>query len=131
MKIRIVNSRATRLDVHTIETEETKREPFEFSFSPKIDATEEKTYFIVFNLSIVHRDQFRFSVTYESKFSTDDEITEDFTKSKFISINSPAIAYPFLRAYVANIMLISGFDPMMLPTINFTDEKFYKPEASV
>ena len=59
-------------------------------------------------------------------FITDEEITEDFKISHFPKINAPAIAYPYLRAFVSNLTLQSGVDPAMLPTINFI--KFENPE---
>lgn len=37
----------------------------------------------------------------------------------FAKINAPAIAYPFLRAYIANFFISSGYNALMLPTINF------------
>ena len=52
-------------------------------------------------------------------FRLDEEITEEFKLSDFPKINAPAIAFPYLRALVSNITLQSGFDPVMLPSINF------------
>ena len=37
----------------------------------------------------------------------------------FTKINAPAIAYPYLRAYISNLTLQSNGDPVILPTINF------------
>jgi len=59
-------------------------------------------------------------------FETDEEITEEFKNSHFPKINAPAIAYPYLRAYVSNLTLQSGVTPVMLPTINFV--KFENPD---
>ena len=59
-------------------------------------------------------------------FITDEQITEEFKHSHFPKINAPAIAYPYLRAYVSNLTLQSGVTPVMLPTINFV--KFENPD---
>ena len=52
-------------------------------------------------------------------FSVDGEITEGFKLSDFPKINAPAIAFPYLRAYISNLTLQSGLEPVMLPSINF------------
>lgn len=49
----------------------------------------------------------------------DEQITEKFKLSSFPKINAPAIAFPFLRAYISNFTLQSGFEPVILPSINF------------
>lgn len=79
---------------------------------------------IVFNLSVKDRN-FDLDIEAMFNFTTDEEITEEFKNSHFPRINAPAIAYPYLRAYVSNLTLQSGVNPAMLPTINFV--KFENP----
>lgn len=80
---------------------------------------------IVFNLKI-NDSEYDLNIEAMFNFKTDEEITEDFKNSHFPKINAPAIAYPYLRAYVSNLTLQSGVTPVMLPTINFI--KFENPE---
>jgi len=68
-------------------------------------------------------DEFNLSIEYATKFLADDDIDEEFKESHFVKVNAPAIAYPFLRAYIGNFTLNSGFSPIILPTINFTKFK--------
>ncbi|WP_447877590.1 protein-export chaperone SecB [Serratia fonticola] len=98
-------------------------ETLSFGFKPEFLENEFRSYDIVFNMEFKHREGAAFHVLYRSKFTTDTDITPSFKTSPFIFVNSPAIAYPFLRAYIANIMLLSGYDPIMLPTVNF--QKLY------
>lgn len=56
---------------------------------------------------------------YYADFETDIEVDEDFKSSGFALVNSPAIAYPYLRAYLTNLMTLSGFETVILPTVNF------------
>lgn len=37
---------------------------------------------------------------------------------KFISINAPAIMFPYIRAYVSTLTSLSGIPTIMMPTIN-------------
>ena len=52
-----------------------------------------------------------------------EDIDEKFKESNFPIINAPAIAYPFLRAFVSNFFVSSGYYPILLPTYNFTKFK--------
>ena len=83
------------------------------------------TFKIIFNLIINDR-EFDLNIEAMFNFETDEEITEEFKNSHFPKINAPAIAYPYLRAYVSNWTLQSGVTPVMLPTINFV--KFENPD---
>jgi len=56
---------------------------------------------------------------YIAWFKTSSNIEEDFKTSSFTKVNAPAIAYPYLRAFITTITLNSGFKPFTLPTINF------------
>ncbi|EOL8936926.1 TPA: preprotein translocase subunit SecB [Klebsiella pneumoniae] len=99
------------------------KDELSFGFKPEFLEDELRSYSILFSIQFKHKEGATFDVVYRSRFSTDDDITSSFKKSPFIFVNSPAIAYPFLRAYIANIMLLSGYDPIMLPTVNF--QKLY------
>lgn len=52
-------------------------------------------------------------------FQVDQLVDDDFKQSDFIKINAPAIAFPYVRSYVSNLTLQSGFDPIILPSVNF------------
>ncbi|MCT7944064.1 protein-export chaperone SecB [Shewanella septentrionalis] len=121
MKIQIVESEVLSLNVSRIPLEQLieEKDKFKFSFTPEFEESKTKGYYITFSARIPHRNGVVYETEYRSEFKTNDEITEEFKNSKFMFINSPAIAYPFFRAFVANMMLVSGHEPMMLPTVNF------------
>ena len=52
-------------------------------------------------------------------FEIDNEIDDTFKESGFITINAPAIAFPYVRSYISNLTLQSGFSPIILPSVNF------------
>jgi preprotein translocase subunit SecB len=62
---------------------------------------------------------FIFSVNSVAIFQTDKVLDETFLSSQFCKINAPAIAFPFIRTYISNTTLNSGFDPIILPSFNF------------
>lgn len=40
-------------------------------------------------------------------------------KENYLSISSPSIIYPYVRAYISNITLQSGMNPITIPPMNF------------
>lgn len=80
---------------------------------------EDKTFGVGFKLTINDES---FDLTVEAIFHfevLDEKITEDFKLSSFPKVNAPAIAFPYLRAFVSNLTLQSGLKPVILPSINF------------
>jgi preprotein translocase subunit SecB len=74
----------------------------------------------VVNFEIFIRDKmFDLEINSMFVFSLDSKITEEFKNSNFPKINAPAIAFPFLRSHIANFTMQSGFEPVILPSINF------------
>ncbi len=90
-----------------------------FGFTPEFFDDNDKSYDIIFNITLKHREGIELNMGYRAHFVTDAIISDEFKESQFVFVNSPAIAYPFLRAYLSNMLLMSGYEPMMLPTINF------------
>lgn len=52
-------------------------------------------------------------------FNTDDEKA----LFGFISINGPAIIFPYIRSFISNFTSLSGFDTITLPTLNLSGFK--------
>ncbi|GGK59056.1 protein-export chaperone SecB [Rufibacter glacialis] len=52
-------------------------------------------------------------------FASTREVDEEFLESHFARVNAPAIAYPFLRAFISTLTLNSGLAPIILPAFNF------------
>ena len=92
------------------------------SFSLKTDqifiSDNEHSFKIIFTVSI---DDKKFNLDFEMHFNfkTGSRIDEKFKTSDFPKINAPAIAFPYVRAFISNFTLQSGYNPIMLPSINF------------
>lgn len=80
----------------------------------------ENTFFINFNITIDDK-EFKLVIDSIHQFDTEEPITEEFKKSDFPKVNAPAIAFPYLRAFISTITLQSGLKPVMLPSINFVE----------
>jgi preprotein translocase subunit SecB len=55
-------------------------------------------------------------------------------KDNYLNISSPSIIYPYVRAYISNITLQSGMNPITIPPMNFAavsqNEKKEVPKKS-
>lgn len=89
-------------------------------FIQKINTT---NFSVEFKLEIIDPDVFEMGLVYNSIFEADSSLPEgeDFENNKFFSQNAPAIAYPYLRAFVSTVMLNAGYPPLMLPSVNFVE----------
>ena len=95
---------------------------FDFSFMTAFADENPQSFFIIFDVAVVIPEGHLLATKYVAQFESDVAITEEQRNQlPVFKINAPAIAYPFLRSYVATILLNSGLSPIMLPTINFVD----------
>ena len=121
MKIQLKNWKIANLSMSLLD-ERTKRDNDSFDLESGnffSDDEENNTFGVAFKLNINDRS---FDLIIEAFFNfeiVDEKITEDFKLSSFPKINAPAIAFPYLRAFVSNLTLQSGFSPIILPSVNF------------
>jgi len=83
------------------------------------DSNEENSFFITFNIKLQIAQSNILAIEYHSFFEVDETITEEFKSSAFPEVNAPAIAYPYLRAFISTFLLNAGYEPIMLPSVNF------------
>lgn len=127
MNIQLVDTKVEAMSLHQGVTEEEK---LNFAVSTAFSDEKLDSFLIAFEVNVPVKDHGRiFSVKYLAQFSSDTEIKAEDRENPFFNINAPAIAYPFLRAYIANLMLSSGYEPLMLPTINFVKLNKEKKQA--
>ncbi|WP_165673602.1 protein-export chaperone SecB [Metapseudomonas otitidis] len=131
MKINMVSNRVLRLLIaepeilsEAVEDEVDDRvDRGHANFTTKVDF-EADFFYVVFDLTLRTKEDNRvINVVYRSEFKTDNPIDSEFRKTDFPYVNAPAIAYPYLRAFVSNLTLNSGYSPVMLPSVNFVAMK--------
>lgn len=66
------------------------------------------------------KEGFIVKIVYLSEFITDKPISSEFRDSHFPKVNAPAIAFPYFRAFISTFLLNAGYEPIILPSINFT-----------
>lgn len=123
MQIQLVDTRVAKLSIDRLSPDEISDgdlgELRSFSVKSGFPTESGRQYVICFEIELVTECSMLVSIEYEAFFETDDVIADDFKTSPFVAVNSPAIAYPYLRAYVSTVLTLSGFASMILPTMNF------------
>jgi preprotein translocase subunit SecB len=118
MKIQLDKWKVINMNFTFLDKNKREENSFDLKSGSLFPENEKKSFGVGFNLEVKDVD-FDLSIETLFMFSLDEEITEEFKLSDFPKINAPAIAFPYLRALVSNLTLQSGFDPVMLPSINF------------
>ena len=118
MKIQLDNWKVINMNFTFLDENKRGENSFDLKSESLFPENKKKSFGVGFNLDVKDVD-FDLSIEALFMFSLDEEITEEFKLSDFPKINAPAIAFPYLRALVSNITLQSGYDPVMLPSINF------------
>jgi len=117
MQITFLNSQVKKFNFERIETDE--EDHLDFSVGPGFSEEESTSFVVMFEVNVVSQHGYKFELIYEAEFETDKVITKEFQDSHFPSINSPAIAYPYMRSFVGTMTLNAGFEPLVLPVVNF------------
>jgi preprotein translocase subunit SecB len=117
MQIQLLSTKAIKID---LQPEECNEEEFFFNYNTHFDDDfKVRTFKVSFHSKIMHKENFQCEVIYLAEFTTDGDLDEKFRHSGFANVNAPAIGYPFLRAFLANLLLNSGLEQSFLPSINF------------
>jgi preprotein translocase subunit SecB len=87
----------------------------------KIDSVDFSKFQIYFYISIGSKEQDKpltIQVEAVGHFELFGDLTEDVIDN-YRNISAPSIVYPYIRAFISNLMLQSGLNPVNLPPINF------------
>lgn len=103
-----------------IKNDDRKEDSFSLKTSQTFQEEDKRKFDLFFEIDIKDND-FDLYIKMLFTFELDEDITEEFKVSDFPKINAPAIAFPYMRAFISNVTLQSGFNPVMLPSINFVE----------
>jgi len=85
------------------------------------DATNTNLTTVRFRINAYHSEAgMSLKADYDCLFETDFDLNQEVDPEKIFKTNAAAIAFPYFRAYITQITLLSGFPPLILPTFNFS-----------
>lgn len=86
-----------------------------------INPTSKKGFFVDIDLKLTSEDgKNDIFVSSRGIFESDTEIDLEFLNSSMVQVNAPAILFPFIRAFINTITTNAGYNPLILPAINFS-----------
>lgn len=124
MKIRLIDVQFTDIDCHikTFDKEVTAELETTLKMIVAMAEKNENQFATMFEIGLANkRKTFKFKVKATAHFETSEKVTADFVNSPFARINAPAIAFPYIRVFISNFTLNSGYNPVMLPSFNFVE----------
>lgn len=117
MKIQLVSWKVENLNFNTLESIR-EENSFTLNVGQVFMESDKQQFSVAFEIDLKDK-SFDLDFKMVFAFATEEKITEEFKFSNFPKVNAPAIAFPFVRSYISNFTLQSGFEPIILPSINF------------
>lgn len=122
MKLQLSSNKVTSLNL--IQSSEvgdfSDLEELGFMFEPVFLEESSNFFKVFFVLRLKIKSSHLLVIEYESEFELDSACDDVFVSSDFPYVNAPAIAFPYLRAFVSTFLLNAGYEPIMLPSMNFS-----------
>jgi preprotein translocase subunit SecB len=86
------------------------------------DDTGKREFVVAFELvaNLGHHGCLR--LEYLARFNTDEDMSDEFKASHLPRANAPAVAYPYVRAFVSQFAVLSGFEAHTLPIRSFSPD---------
>lgn len=121
MKFQLQENKVDSLHIDKVDGEAESKNTFNFEYRCLFDDSVNDEFVILFDFFLQSKNKFTLNLEHRFIFKSDEPLTPDFLNSHYTSINAPAIAYPFLRAFVATLLLNAGLESVSLPAINFVE----------
>lgn len=91
-----------------------------FAFGTGFTDGNNRSFAIFFDLTLENQEKgFLLKIKSTAHFETNKDIDDEFKVSSFVKISAPAIAFPYVRTFISNLTLNSGYEPIILPSFNF------------
>lgn len=125
LKIAPEKFKVLKLDVRPLADTDTVREKRKLDLEVDVYKLTSQTVSIQISVKVLIAENVHLSTLYEVVFTVAESEDEDFEVSNetlqntFLQVNAPAIAYPFLRAFIATVSVNCGYDSVILPAVNF------------
>ncbi|PAA95495.1 protein-export chaperone SecB [Serratia fonticola] len=121
MKFQLESNRVEALSIERAEKDDQLKNKFHFKYHCLHDKNRSKEFVIVFDFDLQSKKGFRLSLEHHFLFKASQVLSDEFLGSHFTTVNAPAIAYPYLRAFVSTILLNGGLESILLPAVNFVE----------
>lgn len=119
MDLRIEESKVTALELRQVDGFSPSTMRLNLDYKALYDAQDSTLFSILFKIRLEQANQVFIKCEHITKFKCSESIDDAFKTGDFPKINAPAIAFPFLRSFIATVSLNAGYSTFWLPSINF------------
>lgn len=121
MNLQLVYTKAEKLNLTQSDAQDIEESDLSFKFINAYSTESLDTFQVIFEMSLLLAEDSnaQLDIEYVALFKASEEIDDKFKESSFPQVNAPAIAYPFLRAFISTFLLNAGYEPVILPSVNF------------
>lgn len=130
LEVQLVSTDLRNPSVFVSSGEDFPNEQYKFNYDIQYPAHSSREFAVIYQCGIRAGNLKFLQVFYLARFETREDITEDFKQSQFPGMNAPAIGFPYLRAYMSQVLLLSGYKPTLIPTINFQEMYYQRKKAA-
>lgn len=121
MQLKLSSNKVQELHIQNLLENNSDKNQINFRYDSKQSHDSKRNFILTFDFTLTSDRGFELKLKHDFNFETDLDLDEKFWKGSFHKINAPAIAYPYLRAFVSTILLNSGLQAVILPSINFVE----------
>ena len=120
MQLQLLKTYAESIELRDATKEEIKEGDVKLLFNASLNEGDLKLFRIQFDIQLIVDNDKYLKLVHSSILEANEDLSEAFMETSLCKVNAPAVAFPFLRSYIAQITLLSGFDPVILPTRKFS-----------
>ncbi|EJL6748760.1 protein-export chaperone SecB [Vibrio alginolyticus] len=124
MNLKLESTQITNLTLEDFEGDKESEDVgaiLEFQLASAFSNEDPHTFLILFKLSMVLQEGKILTLDFRAEFSTEDSIDDDFKFSEVPKVRAPIIAFPYVRSFVSTFLLNAGYEPAVLPIIDFEE----------
>lgn len=120
MQLTLNKTFVKELNFKQVEQSDGLENSLNFGLSAGWNQEEPSNHFtVLFDFHLSDSSGYEIELKYEGAFETDEVVNEDFMDSSWPQVNGAAIVYPFLRAFISNLTINSGYEAAVIPSVNF------------
>lgn len=121
MQFHLDNNVVRTLTIGQASSEEELSDTLRFKYKASFPEENPRQFIITFDFELYSESKFTLKLVHDFFFETDTDLDDSFRKGHYTKVNAPAIAYPYLRAFVSTLLLNAGLEAINLPAVNFVE----------
>ncbi|WP_394546973.1 protein-export chaperone SecB [Pantoea ananatis] len=130
MQFHLENNVVRTLTIDQVTSDEDDSNFISFKYDATFPEERNRQFIITFSFELKSESKFKLNLVHDFIFETDSELDDAFKNGHWTKVNAPAIAYPYLRAFVSTLLLNAGLEAISLPAVNFVELNKFMEEKN-